>query len=208
MFLKDLRAGFLAAASLLTLITVINTQAQQAGLNRPSMRDKVRAITQADMDRQLLLNAGLPASKDAEEARQAVLKQIREDFKELQALNNKMMAEAWAKPALDYSFVSDMVNRIRGKASRLKLNLNLPQPPDTDQPLSDKPIGNAGDFRAALMVLDRTIMSFVSNPIFQKPNMIEIKQGTEARRDLETVIDLTEDLRRIALRLRKDPHSQ
>jgi len=207
MFLKNPRLHLVVSVLLPLLMTVI-AQAQQSGRNRPSMRDQVRAITRAEMDRQLLLNATLPANHDAEVARQAVLKQIREDFSELQALNNKMMAEAWAKPALNYSFVSNMITRIRGKASRLKLNLNLPQPEATDKPVSNKPIGNSGDFRAALMVLDRTIMSFVSNPIFQKPNMIEIKQGTDARRDLETVIDLTEDLRKTALRLKKEPHSQ
>lgn len=209
MFLKNSRLSFFAAVFLLTLVPVTHTQAQQGGLNRPSMRDKVRAITRADMDRQLLLNATLPANKDADEARKTVLKQIREDFKELQALNNKMMAEAWAKPSLNYAFVSDMVSHIRGKASRLKLNLNLPQPEAAiENPFSNKTISTANDFRAALMILDRAIMSFVSNPIFQKPNTIEIKQGTDARQALETVINLTDDLKKTASRLGKVQHPQ
>lgn len=192
------------AAFLVMLVPLISLQAQQGGLNRPTMRDRVRAITQADMDRQLLLNATLPVNKEAEESRKTIWKQIREDFKELQGLNNKMMADVWARPSLDYGFVSDMVSRIRGKASRLKMNLNLPQPESsTVNHLSSRAIINSNDFRAELMALDKTIMSFVSNPIFQKPNTIEIKQGADARRALETVIDLTDDLKKSASRLSK-----
>ena len=205
MFLKNSRLVFLSVAVLLT-VTSVNIRAQQAGRNRTSMRDQVRAITRADLDRELLLKT-LPANHDTEIARQAVLKQIREDFKELQALNNKMMAEAWSKTSLDYAFVSDMVSHIRGKASRLRLNLNLPQPDATEKPVPNKTISNANEFRAALMVLDRTIMNFVSNPLFQNQNMIEIKQGINARRDLETVISLTDDLKKTASRLGKAPHS-
>ncbi len=207
MFLKNSRLGFLAATFLLTL-TAVSTHAQRGGLNRPNATDEARAIIRADLDRELLLNAILPANKDAEAARQAVLKQIREDFKQLQALNNKMMADTWSKPSLDYAFVSDMVSHIRGKAARLKLNLNLPQPEAAEKPFSNKAISNASEFRAALMVLDRTIMNFVSNPLFQHPNMIEIKQGTDARKDLEAVITLTDDLKKTASRLGKAPHSQ
>jgi len=206
MFLKHSRLVFFLVAFLLT-VTSVNIQAQQAGRNRPSATDEARAIIRADLDRELLLNAILPPNKDAEAARQAVLKQVREDFKQLQALNNKMMAETWSKPSLDYAFVSDMISHIRGKASRLRLNLNLPQPDATEKPVPNKIISNASEFRAALMVLDRTIMNFVSNPLFQHPNMIEIKQGADARRDLETVISLTDDLRKTASRLVKAPHS-
>lgn len=205
MFLRNSRLGFPTAAILL-MLTSVNTHAQRGGLNHPSMRDQVNAIIRADMDRELQLKT-LPANKDTG-ARQAVLKQVREDFKVLQALNNKMMAEAWAKPSLDYAFVSDMVTRIRGKASRLKMNLNLPQPEPPEKPSLNKAISNANEFRAALMVLDRTIMSFVSNPLFQNPNMIEIKQGANARKDLEAVIDLTDDLKKTASRLAKAPRSQ
>src|ERR1041385_3546470 len=125
MFPASSAAKLLSLATFLVLISAVEILAQQGGLNHPSMRDRVRAITRADMDRQLLLNATLPPSPDTQAAKKQVLKQIREDFRELQALNNKMMAEAWAKPAIEYSFVSDMVARIHSRAARLKMNLNL-----------------------------------------------------------------------------------
>jgi hypothetical protein len=207
MFLRNSRLD-LAAAVIVLMLTSVNTHAQRSGRGHSSIRDQVNAIIRADMDRELLLKT-LPANNDNGAAKQAVLKQVREDFKVLQALNNKMMAEAWAKPSLDYAFVSDMVSRIRGRASRLKLNLNLPQSDAArENPLSNKIINNSSDFRGALMVLDRTIMSFVSNPVFQTPNTIEIKQGADARQALETVIYLADDLKKTASRLGKRPQTR
>ena len=63
--------------------------------------------------------------------------------------------------------------------------------------------GNDKDFRASLMVLDQTIMRFVKNPLFQNPNTIEVKQATQARQDLETVIEITADLKKVASKLGK-----
>jgi len=152
------------------------------------------------MDRLLLLKP-IPSLSD-EPARQLVLKKIREDFRDLQNLNNKMMSEAWARKAVDYGFVSDMISQIRGKANRLKLNLNLPAPGDMKSERRADPV-NDKDFRASLMILDQTIMRFVKNPLFQKPNTIEVTQATQARQDLEAVIELAAGLRKVASRLGK-----
>ena len=118
-----------------------------------------------------------------------------------------MMAAAWSKNDLNYEFISEMVSHIRAKASRLRLNLNLPHAKE-EQPLASRSITNPGEFRAALLALDRTIMSFVSNPLFQKPNTIEVKQGSDARRDLEIIIGVADDLKKTAVRLSKVAHSQ
>lgn len=171
---------------------------------RQPARDLVRAIEQKEMD-QMLLRKPLPALSD-EPARQAVLKQIREDFRDLQSLNNRMMSDSWAREAMDYDFVSDMVSRIRGKATRLKGNLNLPEPDRIEKDQSRADVGSAADFRAALLTLDRTIMRFVTNPLFQTPNAIDVSQATQARKDLEAVIGITGELKKVALRLSKLPH--
>lgn len=191
---------------LFVLITcLIEARGQQSGLNHPSMRDQVRAIQRADMDR--LLISATPAKKESDSGRAARMKQIREDFRDLQGLNNKMMAEAWAREALDYSFVSDMVSRIRGKATRLKLNLNLPDPGNVEKPAKVHNVDTAREFRSVLLVLDQTIMRFVTNPLFRTPNTLEVNQANKARQDLEEVISLTADLKRTASRLDKTSSS-
>lgn len=187
------------AATLVVLAACVSETPGQ----RPAqpMRDFVRAIERKEMD-QLLLRKPLPALRD-EPARQVALKQIREDFRDLQNLNNRMMSESWARKKMDYDFVLDMVSRIRGKATRLKGNLNLPEPEHLEKDQSRPEVGNDADFRAALMALDRTILRFVTNPVFQKPNTVEVTQATQARKDLEAMIEMTGDLKKVALRLSK-----
>jgi hypothetical protein len=183
---------------------VAEARGQRASPNSP-MRDQVRAIQRAEMDRLLLM--AMPAKTDSEASRVAVAKQIREDFKDLQGLNNKMMAEAWARETLDYSFISEMTSRIRGKATRLKVNLNLPQPGHFEKPAAVPNVGTAREFRRALLVLDQAIMRFVKNPLFQAPNTMEVNQAGKARQDLEDVISLAADLKRTASRLGKTSSS-
>lgn len=201
-----LSSQFTCAVQLLVILTVCTTQAHA---QRPvsTARDAVRAIQRKDMDDQLQLKL-LPANREDTAVRQLALKQIGADFKELQLLNNKMMSEAWSKKELDYGFISDMVSHIRSKASRLRMNLNLPQAKDGEHSFASRSITNSGEFRSALLALDRTIMSFVSNPLFQKPNTIEVKQGADARRDLEIIIGFTDDLKKTAVRLGKLEHPQ
>ncbi|HET9786256.1 MAG TPA: hypothetical protein VFP47_03930, partial [Pyrinomonadaceae bacterium] len=116
-------------ALLIQLIIVLSACVGVAHAQRPtSPRDIVRAIGQKEMDRLLFLKPILAPKDDP--ARRALVKQISEDFKELQGLNNKMMAEAWSRSELDYRYISDMVSQIRGKAARLKSNLALPQVED------------------------------------------------------------------------------
>lgn len=85
-----------------------------------------------------------------------------------------MMAEAWARPELDYRYISDMVSQIRGKATRLKSNLALPEAEDDKSKQADDNFSDAKKFRAGLLHLDRLIMSFATNPLFQKSKVVEV----------------------------------
>lgn len=146
------------------------------------------------MDRLLFLKP-LLAPKD-DPARRVVLKQINEDFKNLQGLNNQMMAKAWLRPELDYRYISDMVSQIRGKATRLKSNLALPQSKDGESKQAGDNFSNAENFRAALLQLDRHIMSFATNPLFQKANVIEVDLANRASHDLAMVVELSGKLKK------------
>jgi hypothetical protein len=198
--MKSSNLTFLVPVVLLLVTCTVSGQSQAGGAGH-TMRDQVRAIQRAELDR--LLVTAVPARADTESGRAEVMKQVREDFKDLQGLNNKMMAEAWARETLDYSFMSEMASSIRGKAVRLKLNLNLPKSDHTEKAPSDPNVSTSSEFRAALLVLDRTILSFVNNPLFKDPKTIELNQAAKARDDLESVIELTADLKKVSARLAK-----
>ena len=188
------------SSSLLIQLIIVLSVCVGAQAQRPtSPRDVVRAINQKEMD-QLLFLKPILAPKD-DPARRALVKQISEDFKELQGLNNKMMAEAWSRPELDYRYISDMVSQIRGKAARLKSNLALPQVEDEKLKEAVDSYPDAEKFRVAMLQLDRHVMRFATNPLFQKPDVIELDLAAQASRDLSVVVEVSGKLRKSAAKL-------
>ena len=172
-------------------------QAQGRGVNA----ERARAIERAEMDRLLLW--AIPKDTESESVRVSRFKQIKDDFRDLQSLNNKMMADAWLQDTLDYSSIAEMVSKIRGKANDLKDSLSLPQSEKPETPLKMPTVTSVRHFREELLLLDKTIMRFVTNPVFQAANTMDVNQATKANGDLEQVISLTDALKKNAQRLRK-----
>ena len=191
----------MAHCLLLSSLCFVSAKAQQGGLNRPTMGDQAREIERDERD-QLLLLRRLPSLND-DPARKALLKQISEDFRDIQALNNKMMADTWSREEPNYDFISDMISQIRGKANRLKLNLPLPAAQNSDRKEFHLDDVDVKQFRAALLVLDKSIMSFVTNPIFRETKVVEMKMAAQASGDLETVLQLSGQIKKAASSLNK-----
>lgn len=191
-----LRNLLLVAQTLILLLAgTPRTQGQQS-------RARVLEIERVERERQLLLKP-LPAKKDDDSARLAVLKQIKEDFKSIQGLNNTMMANAWAHEELDYGHISDSISQIKSKATRLRSNLALPKAKDVEEKQLDLARAGVKEFRAALLLLDKSIMSFVTNPLFQKSNVVEVNLATQASHDLKVIIELSGNLQKSATALMK-----
>ena len=58
-------------------------------------------------------------------------------------------------------------------------------------------------FREELLLLNKTIMRFVNNPVFQAANSVDVNLAKKASDDLDQVISLTLDLKQNAQKLRK-----
>lgn len=195
--------GLLIIQVILIPAFIISAFAQQAGSNRRS--SETRRIINNDTFRELMKaereNANASAAS-SDPGRAAILKQLRDDFRSLQDVNNRMMAEVWARQKLDYGRVSDMLSEINGKATRLKNNLSLPAPATSKTKQQALITSGAKEFKSALLLMDRSIMSFVRNPIFQKPNVVDVSLAAQASQDLENVIALSENLRKISANLK------
>lgn len=202
LFQKQTRFAHGAQLMVGTLTILLGCSVTNNG-QRPGqpLRDMVRAEERKEMNRMLLLKP-IPAAKD-EAARRTVLKQISDDFREMQTLNNKMMADAWAKPELDYRYLSDKITQIRSKAVRLKSNLALPEPEGDKKKLIDTEISDSKEFREELLQLDRLIMSFATNPLFQESNVMELNLASKASRDLAGIIEQSGRLKETAVRFNK-----
>ncbi|HEY6803070.1 MAG TPA: hypothetical protein VI306_05765 [Pyrinomonadaceae bacterium] len=173
-------------------------QGQGRGVNA----DRTRAIEQAEMDRILMF--AVPKDKESEAVRLSQFKKIKEDFRDLQSFNNKMMADAWMQGALDYSAIADMVSKIKGRANSLKSSLTLPEPEKSNASLPT--VTTVRQFREELLLLDKTVMRFVNNPVFQAANGLDVNQAKTASEDLDRVLSLTDDVKQNAQKLRKTAH--
>jgi hypothetical protein len=171
----------------------------QTGRSGSSARDIAREIQRQDRE-QMLLRSPL-ASKNSDSARLAIVKKIKDDFRALQSINNKMMAEVWESDQIDYGHTSEMISHVREKAVSLKSNLYLPSDGDDKKVESPNTIANLKDLRASLLVLDKFVMSFVNNPVFQQFEVMDVSQAKQASHDLDAVIMLSADLKKHALRL-------
>ena len=174
------------------------------GQGRGPNAERARAIERAEMDRLLLW--AVPKDKESEAMRVNRFKRIKDDFRDLQSLNNKMMADAWLQDAVDYSSVADMVSKIRGKANDLKDGLSLPESEESQTALKAPAVTTVRQFREELLLLDKTIMSFVTNPVFQANNALDVNLAKKASEDLKQVIFLTADLKQNAQKLGKTAH--
>ena len=181
----------------LVLLTGPHVYSQRPGAG--SAHDTVRELSRIDMNRAVELQLLSRNNKNA--VKEAVKKQISEDFRDLQALNNKMMADAWSQRKLDYKDISGMVGQIHKRAARLRTNLGLPQSNEKTEATVE--ISTEKDFRQELLKLDQSVMSFVTNPIFQQTNVVELDLANKAIRDLNAVVDLSARLKKVGEKMRK-----
>jgi|KBSSwiStaDraftv2_1062776.scaffolds.fasta_scaffold722510_1 hypothetical protein len=184
--------------TLIILSSAVAVDAQRSG--ELPMRNLVDQLARIDRDRAVDLQQ--IKGNNRNEVREAIVKQVVEDFRDLQSVNNKMMATAFSQPALDYKYISRMVGEIGKKATRLKSNLVLPKPEEKQEPSkASAEVSNTEQFKAELLSLDKSVMSFVNNPIFQT-GVIDLRLVRQANSDLEAVIDMTSKLKKASDKLK------
>jgi hypothetical protein len=191
--LKLTRYSFL----IILILCSVSAKAQRPG-ERP-VRDVVQELSRIDTNRAVDLQKIKANSPN--EVKLAIQKQITDDFRELQSLNNKMMATTWEQPTLDYKYISRMTGEIAKKAMRLRSNLALPKSEEKEAVQASEEISSKEAFKAELLSLDRSVMSFVKNPIFQKTNVMDLRLANQAKSDLEAVISMSNKLKRASAKL-------
>lgn len=186
--------SYLGAISIFLWVPTVNAQS-----TRTSPRDVVVESNRQELDNLLLRKPILTVEDKA--AQQAVLKQINEDFKALQVLNNRLMADS-VNEVVDYKSLAKLLSEMGSKASRLKSNLVLPKAEGEKQKDNER-TQDASGFRDALMAFDKVVVRFSTNPIFQKMNVIEVELAKQASQDLATIIQQSGRLKKTAMKLSK-----
>ena len=126
---------------------------------------------------------------------------IKEDFERIQLVNQVL--QEGATGGMAYGRVAEGAAEIKKRAARLNGKLF---PPTTDkQPTAYNPsvAERGGDLKSLLAELDRALIGFVSNPMFGNTKVVNISDSSEARRDLERVVRLSNRVRQVADKLKK-----
>lgn len=165
----------------------------------PSVRE--RQLIMEEMSRELGKET---RPRKSEELR---LSEIAEDYRDLQQVNNKMMAAAMRAAAPDYKMIAGSVADIRRRAERLRENLMLPETESAaaegEKRPEPKSAEDAAAMKAALLALDRSIMSFVRSPLFKNTDVLDAEAAARASHDLADVIERSRLAARDAERLAK-----
>lgn len=129
--------------------------------------------------------------------------QIREDYKQIQVVNNDLARVASAGGALDLKYIEKSVSEIRKRAVRLKENMLLPE--DKNLPRRSRPEvgGETKQLMSSLVVLDNLVMEFVNSPIFEQPKTVDVQIAAKARRALEEIIEVSDQIKKNSEKLKK-----
>jgi hypothetical protein len=137
------------------------------------------------------------APKDKRQV-EALMAQTEEDFNRILTLHNEIARALTSQNDLNYQFVSDATAEINKRASRVQHSLALGLSDEEARELQkskDEPI------KDSLIKLCNQIRSFVTNPSIENPNTINVDQMKKARRDLESLIQLSGRIKRDADKL-------
>jgi len=177
---------------------------QSASGQRTPRPDSTQRELQRTLERDLLfremqeLAARGPAPRPT---RRQPLTQINEDFARIQLVNNALARAVASGEELDLRLVAQAASEIRKCAGRLKENLILPENVEVRPKGSD--VIEPGQLKASLVALDRSVLSFVSNPGFRSVKVVDPEWSAGARRDLEEIIELSGRLKRSCEHLHK-----
>lgn len=193
-----------AAATLIFLsASALRAQGTQPTPSPQAIRDARRSEMEARQRALWMLEkeAHRPEERPAEE--RLAYQQIKTDFEMMQVTNFLLSDAVGLGSAPDYSRISKEAAEVKKRASRLKTNLSLPAP---DKEEKEKKIDEslpAEKLKTATADLNSLVQSFVSNPVFQQPNVVNTQHSAKAKRDLEGIIRLSEQIRKSAEALSK-----
>jgi hypothetical protein len=161
-------------------------------IDKSSNRARERQQDMAAREWQLR-NFGNPSVIKDRRRLEALMAQTEEDFNRMLILHNEIVRAVTANKPLDHHFVSEATGEIRKRAMSIQSNLVL-SPPADEAKQTDTP----AEMKDALIKLCKQIRSFVTNPVIEQPNLIDVEKLANAKRDLESVIQLSAQLKREA----------
>jgi hypothetical protein len=158
-----------------------------------------------EQQREMQLRSGGEKAKGPtdERAVKIAVKQLNEDFKRIQVIRNDVAHALVGGGTLDYARISDEVAELKKRAQRMQTYLALQRAPSAleEKGQADEAELDEGHMKNALVRLCRRIDSFVANPKFKSPGVVDVEGTAKAGRDLQEIITLSNAVRSNAGRL-------
>ena len=127
---------------------------------------------------------------------QAMMDQVSDDFQRILTLHNEIVRAITANRSLSNKFISDATGEIRKRAARLQSSLKLQKP---ETATDNRAMGtdlNVMETKDELLLLCKQIENFVRNPIIDKPGTVDAQQLGKARKDLQSVVEISDAIKK------------
>jgi hypothetical protein len=176
----------------LLLICASTSRGQtSAGLVQQNIQNRERVLSS-------LRTEANRSSNEIERERRLFQQALKQDFRQLQIVNNEVMKQAFLRSSntseeIKRKEIRSGLGEMQDVARRLRTNLRLPEVKTARKAASPESTFNAG-----LLILDETVSKFVENPIFQQPRVLDAEMSFRAAEDLDEILRLTEALRKLA----------
>jgi hypothetical protein len=188
---KVRRWGILMVSVGCSIVFSAPIAAQSAG-------DPAKAQMEEMNRRELQLN-GLSGDKgpphDSKRS-QAMMDQVGEDFQRILVLHNEIVRGIDGNRSLSYQFISDAMGEIRKRSARLQSSLQLKKLEPATENRGTGPDLKLMNTKDELILLCKQIESFVRNPIIEKPGTVDAQQFEKARKDLQSIVELSEAIKK------------
>ncbi|MDX6501507.1 MAG: hypothetical protein QOG23_4767 [Blastocatellia bacterium] len=163
-----------------------------------SAGDPAKAQMQAENRREIQLNSlGENGEQRNDPKRsQAMMAQVSEDFQRILTLHNGIVRAITANQSLSDQFISDATGEIRKRSARLQTSLKLQKPEPTTEDRRTELDLKQMQTKDRLLLLCKQIENFITNPIIEKPGTIDARQLAKARRDLQSIVELSDAIKK------------
>ena len=197
-------ACYLAATISALIVTASTVQALQTP-RPPGDRDARREDRQRELREKRLQTLDMrQVLQQRDQARiDAAIKQIKDDFKQIQIIRNEMVHNLVANKPLDYKLILNEAAEINKRADRLKTFLMPPDAEANDKDIKDHVEFTNDEMKGALVQLCNRIVNFIENPVLKSPGTVDVEQSTRAGGDLLAIIELSGNIKRSAEKLNK-----
>lgn len=178
--------------------SVVGLLAFSMSIAAQSVGDPAKAQMQEMTRREMQLNSlGEDKRRPSDPKRsQAMMEQVSEDFQRILTLHNEIVRAISANRSLGYQFISDATGEIRKRSARLQSSLKLPKPDPTAENRGAGTDLKVMETKDELILLCKQIESFVRNPIIEKPGTVDAQQLEKARKDLQSVVELSDAIKK------------